>query len=650
MGLNVRTGLRAAVVMVVLTFLLLVVWDVPGMFGVAGLGALLMLAADFQGTVTTRILAYVLTGLVAAVMAVIGHTAGLASGAASVPAALLIGFTAALLAVVRSLGGRLAPASAALTAVLLLAAAVAVGGTSLSDTILGALLGTLAALLASLLFVPRHKHRPVDERAIAALRQYAGALSGDAEHVLAPEAIVEVLLSDPTRPAGPDGTSAQRIALIASITRLGDLVDLGARLPAELRPSAAAVMRSCADVLQGNGTLEDVAAAQTDLARSTPATVTLLTSATLDTIAQIATFTRTLTHPEGWRQRLPRGVALRAQLRARLRGDAVVLNAFLSALFLFSALMLVTLVLRPPHAQWMLLGSVTVYYPYLRDSVLGFLRVLGGTVLGLTIILCVALTAQGHEFLWWGTIAAAAFLAVSLPRTAAGLMVGQASFTLLSIALLTVSLGHFEMIAAEERVAQIAAGGTAAIVAALVLAPRDVRKRLELALRALLRETSASCRAATRDSDWSAVDASARIRADFQRCVDVSGVMFGSEIIDHRYVVDWLEAARHCTSVVALLSAAAHTTSTRPVPPEVVRAWDRVGDAARVVGGQVGSDQRVTAVVSDPVTPADPPWNGWTDAATLAQVLLGRVPPLLVTLSPLRPHRELAPSSGTARP
>ena len=59
------------------------------------------------------------------------------------------------------------------------------------------------------------------------------------------------------------------------------------------------------------------------------------------------------------------------------------LNAFLSALFLFTTLMVVTLSTGDrPHAQWMLLGSVTVYYPYLRDSVLGFLRVLGGTVMG----------------------------------------------------------------------------------------------------------------------------------------------------------------------------------------------------------------------------------------------------------------------------
>ena len=138
--------------------------------------------------------------------------------------------------------------------------------------------------------------------------------------------------------------------------------------------------------------------------------------------------------------------------------------------------------------------------------------------------------------------------------------------------------------------------------------------------------------------------------AEFQRCADVSGVMFGSELIDHRYVVDWLEAARHCTSVVILLGAAARSESGAPVPAQVGAAWDQVSVAATAIGDQVGADRRVSAITAGSVEPAGPPWNGWTDAAGLALVLLGRVPPLLATLIPLRPHSELAPSSGAVRP
>ncbi len=646
-----RAGIRAAVVMIALTALLLVVWDVPGVFGVAALGALLMLAANFQGEPAVRARAYLLTGLGAVVAAVIGHLAGSATGLGAIPAAVLVGFVAALLAVVRSLGGLLAPASAALTAILLLSAAVAVSGTTLSDTVVGAVCGTVAALVASVLIAPRRRHRPIDERAVGALRQYADAVTGRADEVVAPEAIVEQLLSDPTRPAGPDATSAHRLALIAAISRLGDLVALGARIPTGEQDLVHTGLGQAADLLQRKGSLPHTRATLDRLERAHLSHPSILTGVTLDTVQQILTLTLQLADPgEAWHRRLPRREVMRAQLRARLRGDAVVLNAFLSALFLFTTLMVVTLVLRPPHAQWMLLGSVTVYYPYLRDSVLGFLRVLGGTVMGLTLVLGAALAIQGHEYLWWGTIAAAAFLAVGLPRSAAGLMVGQAAFTMLSIALLTVALGRFEITAAEERVAQIAVGGLAAIVAALVLAPRDVRRRLEAALQALFTHTARACHTATRRADWSAEETQARMTAEFQRCADVSGVMFGSELIDHRYVVDWLEAARHCTSVVILLGAAARSESSAPVPAQVGAAWDQVSVAATAIGDQVGADRRVSAITPGSVEPAGPPWNGWTDAAGLALVLLGRVPPLLATLSPLRPHSELAPSSGAVRP
>ena len=51
-------GIRAAVVMIALTALLLVVWDVPGYSGVAAWAPLLMLAANFQGEPAVRAQAY----------------------------------------------------------------------------------------------------------------------------------------------------------------------------------------------------------------------------------------------------------------------------------------------------------------------------------------------------------------------------------------------------------------------------------------------------------------------------------------------------------------------------------------------------------------------------------------------------------------
>ena len=191
--------------------------------------------------------------------------------------------------------------------------------------------------------------------------------------------------------------------------------------------------------------------------------------------------------------------------------------------------------------------------------------------------------------------------------------------------------------------------GLAAIVAALVLAPRDVRRRLEAALQALFTHTARACHTATRRADWSA-EKPRRMTAEFQRCADVSGVMFGSELIDHRYVVDWLEAARHCTSVVILLGAAARSESSAPVPAQVGAAWDQVSVAATAIGDQVRSRPTRVRHHRRIGGASRSPWNGWTDAAGLALVLLGRVPPLLATLSPLRPHSELAPSSGAVRP
>ncbi|NQU37482.1 MAG: hypothetical protein HQ526_07815 [Actinobacteria bacterium] len=216
-----------------------------------------------------------------------------------------------------------------------------------------------------------------------------------------------------------------------------------------------------------------------------------------------------------------------ATWQIRFRPDGLLFRQAAISAALYGSLVWLVFTVAPSHPQWVLLGAVSATYPYARRSAVVLRDLLIGTVMGFLVLILIAPLANAYPAIWWVVLALAAFLACGAPRGRWGWVLGQIAFTVLSLSLLATSLGALRGVDLEIRLIDVVIGGGSAVVVALILAPRGLRRRFRLSLADLYEATEP-----------------ALMRAWFLRCTDLIEAMRGTGIVPIADLSDWLNAAR----------------------------------------------------------------------------------------------------------
>ena len=485
-------ALRALLVVPALAAIGLGPLDNPTLAGAACLAALLILLCDFR---RPNAAAYLITGIACAVATALGSL----TLPALVTVALVVVLSATL-GVVKGFGGFAGVASVTVVAELLIAVGLRAGGAAPVSVLVGVVVGcTVSVVVAVLLPAPRQTLLVLT----ADLRQsYARALRGETVPADGSHALVRAYVQATDRPQAPDRASADALHRLSSLARLGDLL----QVPFDVDDFTLASSR----VLLGGpapGPEPDTAWQR-----------------------QVAYAVGVIADPRP----APAGEWLR-QLRVRLQPDALLFVQGSVAAALYGSLTAMVLLLTPPHPQWILLGAVTATYPYARRAAIVVRNLLVGTVLAFVGLLLVAPLADAHPVAWWVVFLVAVAVACAVPHSTRGWIAGQVAFTSLSLSLLALAVGRLPAEAIVIRFENVIIGGTAAIVVALVLAPRHMRQRLQRALASLYDV------AGEPDLDLR--------RAQFLRCVDVIDSMRGSGYVGVERLTRWLDAARNVVQV-----------------------------------------------------------------------------------------------------
>lgn len=267
------TAVRAAIVVPAVLALVLELLDDPGMASLAFFGAVaLLLFVDFGGPPRTRLLAYVALTAAGAVLVVLGTLCS-ANAALATAAMAVVGFAVLFAGIFDSY---VAAASRAGILAFVLPAMVPVTATdSLSQRLLGWLLGCGAALLALALPWPRRPPDKLRVRAVAAIHALGDAVTASAEedpqararHREATTAAIRDLrrayLRSPARPTGTGGRGAALGQLVEDVVWLHamplppprEAADAHfAQADEEVRASAGGVLRASARLLEeGDG-------------------------------------------------------------------------------------------------------------------------------------------------------------------------------------------------------------------------------------------------------------------------------------------------------------------------------------------------------------------------------------------------------------
>lgn len=557
-------GVRGVVLVMAAAIVGIAVGQRPGPTGAAILAGLLLLLADFHGDPRRRLRAYLGTGAIGA--ALVGLTV-LAGGLPTPAFAVSVAALSAVLMVLRATGGMLAAACTCLIADVLVGAA---GGLAEADPVtwtFGALLGGLAATALAFAIAPAPWVSPVRRGTLETLRRCAAVLRGQQPPTSlqgVPRELIEIYLERPERPSAPVPSALASVDLLSDLTFVSEILE---RLP--MAEPGRETAELCAQLLDASrALLEDPNSA------ATRATLEdLLISASLDSpkrgetteppfadealrsgCAGIARHSLSMSSRSGpsrtsWQ-------AFRTDMAVRLApGNTLVPVAIASGL-LFGILVWVAGTAGLSHPQWLLLVAVSSFYPYVRKTVTKATAIVLGTLLGAIAFIGLLGILDAQSRWWWLVLAAASAVSMAAPSTTRGVLLGQAAFTLLSLSLLELATTGITTATARERLLDVALGAAAAVLVAILLAPRNLPNRLRMGIAALF-DTAAQALAPTGAGSPTATSASTTgtpvlARSQFLRCVDVVGIMGSSKEWEPGRLVDWLDASRLAGQAVVI--------------------------------------------------------------------------------------------------
>lgn len=523
-------GIRTAVALPLAYLVLVYALDMPAGATQACYAAFSQLAmADFAGTARQRAIAYVGVGLAGLPLIAIGWlTLGSTPAAVAVTCVLALGANFACL-----LRGNAGRAAAALMMPLILAVSSGAAGGDLTEQLVGYVIGSCLSLAAALLVWPADSDARVRAAIAASLTEAAeriaawppGSRAGDAsEAVRRAECSVDRYLERPGLTNARDRALLLTLDELHFLDQLLDADDPPAGsdwIDGQLAAASAATLRAAAEMLIGTDTaaqaqlpdlIDDLDKARVEHLRQVTALITApspppteqvlarfrvrevaLSSEVITAyVGAAVTGDRAASVPAPSLAGAPLWGALvrvsgREQLRRELlSGGPWLRNAVRGALAIAAAT-LVVLVADVPRGYWVVLGTLTA----LRFDALGTRRnavqMIVGTCAGFIAGCGVVVFGSDSQVVLWTVFVVTSFLASYTPRLI-GLWIGQASFTVLSVAIFAISTPD-NFGAAESRVLDIAIAIAVSLAVSALVWPRGVR---QVAQRSLLAAAAGS--------------------------------------------------------------------------------------------------------------------------------------------------------------
>jgi len=538
--LNLRKGLRAAVVVPPLYAVLGAAIGPTAALYAAFASFAALVFADFQGTVRRRLEGYATLAVIGTVLILLG------SLAAEVPIAPAIAIFVVTFVIrfVGCLGGYAIAAGTTL----MLAFSLSVMSTPVTDIderALGWLLGCAVAAAASMV-APVHQHQIAPARLAAQCRRLADSLRAlaagtppEVPDVTPVREVREELARSSARPLTP---TAGQTALASLLDALGRATLICQHLPphADLGAGTVGTDRLA---LAGAAAFDDAAAAITDgrpvelgsvheaLAEQRRAMVGALVDgdeARRQAIEDGATttmrvrFVTTLAAIAAaaaatwWGHRPSDAVLLDVEVdlpeegvrafcaRARhtlafhFRWQSTRFRNSLRAGAALSASLVVARAVDFNHGFWVVLGTLMVLRSGVNDTAATALQALRGTLIGFAIAAPIAYLANGKDTLLWFLLPLVAFLAAWAPG-AIGLGSGQAAFTIFVVVLFNLAVPEGTQTAVL-RLETVATGILVAVLAGFLFWPRGPQASVGPISARLYRASAASIRAVSAEA------------------------------------------------------------------------------------------------------------------------------------------------------
>jgi uncharacterized membrane protein YccC len=537
---NLRRGLRAAVVVPVLYATIgSTVGDTAALYAAFSSFAALVFA-DFQGTPRRRLEGYGTLAVLGALLVLLG------SAVAEVPVAPAIAIFAVTFAIryVGCLGGYAIAAGTTL----MLAFALAVMTTPVSQVdqrVLGWVLGCVAAAAAAMV-APVPRRSIARDRLAALCRELAANLrSRVAGEPTAPPDVTPVrqvreeLAASSSRPLTP---TAGQTALGALLDTLGRATLICQHLPRHADLTAGDVGNDRlalvgADAFDAaaaaitDGTPVDLAPVQQALVEQRHTMVTALTEreaearqvveeaatttmrvrflASLGAVAEAAAATWMGNRPDSAVQLdvevdIPSGGLVAFWRRARhtlafhLRWQSTRFRNSLRAGVALAASLVLARWVDFDHAFWVVLGTLMVLRSGISDTTTTAMQALRGTLIGFAIAAPLAYAANGKDTLLWVLLPFVVFLSAWAPG-AIGLGSGQAAFTVFVVVLFNLAAPAGAQTAVL-RLETVATGIVVAVVSGFVFWPRGPQASLGPIAARLYRASAATVRTVSADS------------------------------------------------------------------------------------------------------------------------------------------------------
>jgi uncharacterized membrane protein YccC len=537
---NLRRGLRAAVVVPVLYAAVGAGIGTTASLYAAFSSFAALVFADFQGTPRRRLEGYGVLGAVGGVLVLLG------SAVAEVPVAPAVAIFAVTFGIrfVGCLGGYAIAAGTTL----MLAFALAVMTTPVVEVdqrLVGWVLGCVVAAAASMVApLPRRSiardRLAAQCRALAAdLRARVAGTPTEAPSVTPVRQVREELAASSSRPLTP---TAGQTALGALLDAVGRATILCRHLPADADLSAgdvgtdrlALVGADAFDAAAGaisDGAPVDLDRVHDALAEQRATMVAALTGpdadqdhvveaaatttmrirflTSLGAVASAAAATWMGHRPEGGVKLdvevgLPEGGPGPFWRRARqtmafhFRWQSTRFRNSLRAAVALTASLVLARFVAFDHAFWVVLGTLMVLRSAVNDTTATALQALRGTLIGFAVAAPLAWAANGHDTLLWVLLPFTVFLSAWAPG-AIGLGSGQAAFTIFVVVLFNLAAPSGAQ-TAFLRLETVATGIVVAVVSGFVFWPRGPQASLGPIAGRLYRASAATLRAVSAEA------------------------------------------------------------------------------------------------------------------------------------------------------
>ena len=502
-------------------------------FIVFGCFALLVMA-DFGGPRGARLVAYLASVLVGAVLVALGTLAS-ATAPTAAAAMFVMGFGLAFAGFV---GGYVTVAQTGLLLAFVISVSLPAPASAIAGRVGGWMLAGLISTIAAALLWPRPDRDDLPDRAASAILAVADLLErpgqlrlGDVREAV--DAARSAYAMAARRPAGLNRSDRAYFEMFSELDQIIDLVEIPFQSPqATLRPcieegtrlnaGMLGALRSSAGVLKG-GAAPDLRAVDeawrihrtaldawvvVQLRAGRPAaevldgvdydhTLRVLSYLSLGLAANaVIAAGRNPEHAVPLPAAIPRrpgaaGVAVRVMrsVRAHLQPQSPVLHNSLRLAVGLAISVFIARTLGFSHAFWVVLGTLQV----LRTSVLGTgrttVQALAGTAIGVAVGGLYAALAGSDPQLMWFALPVTIFIA-AYAATTVGFVLGQAAFSVnLIIVFNLISPAGWQV--GLVRIEDVAVGAAVSIAAGVLLWPRGARQELTRSVASFYRALAA---------------------------------------------------------------------------------------------------------------------------------------------------------------